>query len=757
MNTLFNNRILIIDDNEAIHEDFKKSLILDADQSKNEMEKLENLFLGKSVEGDSKQAERPVFVVECANQGQKGIEYVDAALAKGLPYALAFIDMRMPPGLDGLETIEQIWKIDPDIQTVICTAYSDYSWEDIFKRLGHSDRLLILKKPFDIVEVRLMALALTKKWVLNKQANLKMNELHDMVDKKTEELENAFSLTKATLESTADGVVVIDKNQGISICNQNFLKMWGVPEFLINQHKVSEVIKFIEDKIEKNEKIPFSIEQIEDEKLWETFRELRLKTNEYVEMYLKPHYNKSEKVGIVYSFRDISQKKRLELELAKQASFDFLTGLPNRTLLVDRIQRAIANAKRNNTSVAVLLLDLDSFKLVNDSFGHETGDVLLKLFGQRLTRCLRETDTIARIVDGSSVARLGGDEFVIVLSLNTKNASELNIIIERLYKIFLEPYQIEDHHFTIGLSTGISLYPKDGDNASILMRHADMAMYHAKNRGKGSIEFYTEKLEQLGLPRLEFEHDLRYAIEKNELYIDYQPLFNISKNTIVSMEALVRWKHPKLGLIGPSTFIPIAESTGLIIPIGYWVLKTACAQAKAWQDMGFPPIRMSVNMSGFQFNQNDMVEIVKKVLEETGLDSKYLDLEITESSILSDINGVFMKIQKLNAMNINVNIDDFGTGYSSLSYIKQFPVDKIKIDQSFIRDLCVNKDSRAIVEAILMIAKSLNIRVVAEGVETQEQLDILNALSISEVQGFFLSKPVSGTEAGALLKKQRDN
>lgn len=756
MNTLFNNRVLIIDDNEAIHEDFKKSLILDADQSKNEMEKLENLFLGKSVEEDSKQVERPVFVVDCANQGLKGIECVNAALTKGLPYALAFIDMRMPPGLDGLETIEQIWKIDPDIQTVICTAYSDYSWEDIFKRLGHSDRLLILKKPFDIVEVRLMALALTKKWVLNKQANLKMNELQSMVDKKTEELENAFSLTKATLESTADGIVVIDKKQGISICNRKFLQMWEVPESLMNQNKVSEVIKFIEDKIEKDEKIPFSIEQIDNEKLWETFRELRLKTDDYVEMFLKPHYNRGEKVGVVYSFRDISQRKRLEIELAKQASFDFLTGLPNRTLLVDRIQQAIANAKRNKTSVAVLLLDLDSFKLVNDSFGHEVGDMLLKHFGQRLARCLRETDTIARVIDGTTIARLGGDEFVIVLSLGSEDATELNVIIDRLYRIFLEPYQMNDHHFTIGLSTGVSLYPKDGDNASVLIRRADMAMYHAKAKGKGSVEYFREELENIGLPRLELEHDLRYAIENNELYVDYQPMFDIDKNEIVSMEALVRWKHPKLGFIGPVTFIPIAEASGLILPIGYWVLKTACLQAKAWQDMGFPHIKMSVNVSGFQFSQEGMVEIVKKILNETGLESKYLDLELTESSVLTDVNGVLMKIQKLNELDVNVNIDDFGTGYSSLSYLKQFPIDKIKIDQSFIKDLSFKKESQAIVEAMLMIAKSLKLKVVAEGVETKEQLDILSEMSVNEVQGFYLGKPVSGTEAGELLKRQKN-
>ncbi len=747
-----NNRILIVDDNAEIHEDFKKILAKRTEHAQNNMEALDSLMFNDTT--STSKIDFPIFELDTALQGQEALQKVEQAVKDGRPYALAFIDMRMPPGWDGLETIKHLWAADPLLQTVICTAYSDYSWEEILNVLGHSDRLLILKKPFDNIEIRLLALALTRKWTLSQQASLKLNDLQDVVVQQNESLANSLSLTNATLESVAEGILVFNLEQKVVLHNENCVKMWGIPLDLLNTGTITDVIGFINKKIKSTQNIPADLQKIIADKYFGKFAELELLNGKYYELCIRPQYKNSDITGLVYSFRDISLHKELEAELAKQATFDNLTGLPNRSLLVDRIQQAITYARRNNQYVAILFVDLDSFKAINDTLGHEVGDQLLKEFALRLKECLRATDTIVRIKDDAeinSVARLGGDEFVIVLTMINAGLEGVNTALSRLTAALCKPYNLAGHELILTMSIGISMYPQDAEDPITLMKHADIAMYRAKEEGKGRYEFYHSEMSKTSMARMELEKDLRYAIERNELFLNYQPLVNVTSHNVVSLEVLVRWKHPTLGLIPPLSFIPIAEATGLIIPIGLWILKTACAQNKAWQDAGLSKISVAVNMSGYQFKQGNLIDLVKNVLLETGLEGQYLELELTESVLMSNVGDVSDKINTLKEMGVKCNIDDFGTGYSSLNYINQFPIDKIKIDQSFVKQLNESADSKTMIRAIIMIAKSLNMSIVAEGVETDSQLDILRSLSTDEVQGYFMSVPASVEDTTKLL------
>lgn len=750
----FNNRILIIDDNESIHADFKKALSLTENNSNADLDALENILVGKQKDTEI----FPILQIDSAYQGQTGLEAVQNAINKGLPYAVAFVDIRMPPGWDGVETIEKIWKVDPNIQTVICTAYSDYSWEELFKRIGHSDRLLIIKKPFDIVEIRLFAFALTKKWMLSQQASLKVEQLQNLVTQKTHALSFSLALTKATLESTADGVIAIDKENNIINYNKKFVDMWNIPESYLIENKLPAVIAIMNNQLLSQHENLLNIEQALETRDFDRYREVEIKKEkeiQYLEEYIHPQYDHTNITAIVYSFRDVTIRKHLEQQLLTQATYDNLTGLPNRTLFSDRIQQAILHAKRNNLFVAVLFADLDSFKYVNDSFGHDVGDLLLKVFAQRLKIALRETDSIVRYttsIEMNTAARLGGDEFLILLTMDFLDIEIIKKIIQRLFYSLTQPYHLADHKLTLTMSVGVSIFPQDGDNPMILIKNADAAMYKAKAKGKGSFEFYMHDIGEKSLMRLELENHLRQALENNELSLDYQPLIDMRTKHIVSLEVLMRWKHPTLGFIPPIDFIPIAEESGLIISLGTWALQTACAQAKAWQKEGLPPLTIAVNVSGHQFKQDNFIKIIKNILNDTGLEGKYLELELTESALFSDVSALLFKLQQLKDMNISINLDDFGTGYSSLSYINQFPIDKLKIDQSFIKNLSKERESQTIVEAIMMIAKSFKMKVVAEGVETAEQLIALGQLDTDQVQGFYLSKPLPVSKITTLLE-----
>ncbi|HWQ41716.1 MAG TPA: EAL domain-containing protein [Desulfosporosinus sp.] len=454
----------------------------------------------------------------------------------------------------------------------------------------------------------------------------------------------------------------------------------------------------------------------------------------HIEDSAAPIFDREGKViGAVLVFHDVSEKRDLLRRMSYQANHDALTDLPNRQLFIDRVHQAILQASRHKEQVAVFFLDLDGFKLVNDTLGHAAGDTLLRQVGERFKTSLRQEDT---------VARHGGDEFLILLPYLPSEQQAAKVA-QKILDTLSAPFQLAKQEVYISASLGIALYPLDGEDPEILIQHADMAMYQVKAKGRNHYHFYTIALHERLSERLALQNEMRRAIERHEFVLYYQPQFCLSDGQFCGMEALVRWQHPERGFLLPDKFISIAENSGLILPLGKWVLRTACAQNKLWQDMGYPPVRVAVNLSARQFQQKDLVRQVAEILEETGLEPEWLELEITESLSMENVVVSVEILQKLKSMGVHLAIDDFGTGFSSLSYLNRFSLNTLKIDRSFITGVDVHSDRQAIVLTIIQLAQNLGLKVIAEGVETQGELDFLRIKGCDEVQGFLLAKPVS--------------
>ena len=448
-------------------------------------------------------------------------------------------------------------------------------------------------------------------------------------------------------------------------------------------------------------------------------------------------------IAIAGIVRDITERKLIEQQFQSLAHFDSLTCLPNRTYMMEKLSQLLVQARWNNHTLALLFIDLDHFKKINDTLGHDAGDKMLKEVASRLVECVRDSDT---------VARMGGDEFMIILPKITK-AQDAAVIAQRVIESFDSPFTLNGHDCMIGASIGISQYPTDGDDYESLVKNADIAMYKAKEIGGKNYQFYNPAMNMAAFQQLVLENKLRVAVENKEFVLHYQPLINLKDFRIEGMEALIRWKDPEMeDLIYSSQFIPLAEETGLIIPIGEWVLEEACHQAKRWQDAGFPSMKMSVNISGRQFRQHNMVEQVAETLRITRIDATCLELELTESVLLQ--TEVTTKVlNDINSMGVQLSIDDFGTGYSSLSYLKKLPIRKLKIDQTFVEGITQDASDREIVKAIISMSHSLNIRVLAEGVETLEQLKFLKESGCDEAQGYLFCRPQPAEDLGKILSK----
>ena len=438
---------------------------------------------------------------------------------------------------------------------------------------------------------------------------------------------------------------------------------------------------------------------------------------------------------------DLEDRKRVELSIRHMAHHDALTGLPNRTLFRDRLTHAMAQADRYHQILAVLFLDLDRFKAINDTLGHNVGDQLLKMAAERLRSCVRDCDT---------VARLGGDEFTIIVD-DIVEVQDAAVVAQKILDTLSQPFNLHNHEVFISVSIGLTLYPNDDENADNLLRNADSAMYRAKEYGRNNYQFYVADMNVKARARLMLESQLRRALDRDEFTLYYQPRVDLFSGKVIGAEALLRWRHPDMGLVPPVQFIPILEETGMIIPVGDWVLQQASQQNRAWQDQGLTPIRMAVNLSVRQFIQKDLAGTILKIIERAGLAPKYLELEITEDLFLEQNQTNIITLTKLRNSGIHISIDDFGTGYSSLSYLKRLPIDTLKIDQSFLRDIENDPDNKAITSAIIAMASSLHLNVLAEGVETEEQLTFLRAQGCNEIQGYSFSKPLTATEFEKLL------
>jgi diguanylate cyclase (GGDEF)-like protein len=441
---------------------------------------------------------------------------------------------------------------------------------------------------------------------------------------------------------------------------------------------------------------------------------------------------------------EIAERKRAEDGLNYLASHDPLTALPNRILFMDRLFQALQRVRWHRRMVAVLFLDLDNFKQVNDTLGHAVGDLLLKAVSKRFENCVREGDT---------VARLGGDEFTLILE-NIAQAEDVPRVTQKILEVFTEPFRIQGHELFITASIGISLYPNDGEDPETLVKYADTAMYLAKEQGRNNFQHFSPAMNTRGLERSALMNGLRKVLEREESLLHYQPQIDLQSGRIVGMEALVRWSHPNLGLIPPSKFIPLAEETGLIVPIGEWVLLTACMQNKIWQEAGMGPLRVAVNISARQFQQRNLLKMISSVLDKTGLPANCRELELTESVLMHKDQNTTKTLCELSEMGIQFSVDDFGTGYSSLTYLQRFPINALKVDRSFVQEITTDANDAKIVTAIITMAHSLDLRVIAEGVETVEQLDYLHLLKCDQAQGYFFSHPLPAKGATAHLMER---
>lgn len=456
-------------------------------------------------------------------------------------------------------------------------------------------------------------------------------------------------------------------------------------------------------------------------------------------------------LSIVGTMQDITERKEAETRIARMAYFDSLTGLPNRQSFVERLSREVRRAQRDQRQLAVMFMDLDGFKTVNDSMGHIAGDLILQQAADRLRQALRPSDMVSRPISEVELARLGGDEFT-ALVIDIARPEDVMSVADRIHEQMREPFLIDQRDVLLTASVGIAMFPDDGDNAMTLLKHADTAMYHAKEAGRDNWQFYRASMTERAQERLDLSTSLRLALERSEFTLVYQPQFDVAAGRVLSVEALIRWQHPVQGPIPPLDFIPLAEEYGLIVPIGEWVLRTACADAARWQRAG-QPLTVAVNVSPLQFKDPNLVQTVRDTLAQSGLAPERLVLELTESALMEDTGATLATLHELRACGVRFALDDFGTGYSSLSYLRRMPLANVKVDRSFVNGLPVDGSNQAIVQAILSMAENLGFSVTAEGVETHDQARALTEMNCGTLQGYFIARPVAATEIPALVSR----
>ncbi len=659
-----NRRVLVVDDNPAIHADIRKSLAAPHDGLE-ELDALEQVLFGASPARDE-----TGFEIESAFQGTEALEKVAQAREQGRPYAIAFVDVRMPPGIDGIETTSRLLQADPELNVVICSAYSDHSWEEMAGCIGSTDRVLILKKPFDTIEVRQLVHALRARWEISRLATMKMTELAAQVQARTRELEAAR--------------------------------------------------RKLEEEAQAREQV-------------------------------------------------LAQLAESNEQIRALAYQDGLTGLPNRRVLHENMEKLLARSSRRQAEFAVLFVDLDNFKRINDTIGHQGADEVLRQLGNCLSDLIRAEDVLATYVRqdvdpdatasfasilDSVVSRVGGDEFVILLP-ELRNRLAAGSVANRILQRLERPFVLGDAQVFVTASVGIATYPADGTSAEALLRNADTAMYHAKQQGKAAFQYYSREMNVASMQRLRMEGGLRQALDAQQFELHYQPQIEIETGRIIGAEALLRWRDQDGRYIPPGTFIGIAEDSGLIVRLGEWVIREACRQVREWQQAGLSPAPVSVNVSAVQFRRQDLPGLIGSTLRELGLDPGLLKVEITETSLMSVREVGTRVLHELRAMGVEVSLDDFGTGYSSLSYLRTFPVDMLKIDRSFIAAMLGDEKTAAVIEAIINVTRVLRMKVLAEGVERQEQFDYLRGLGCDYVQGLFLAGALPAADFARLLTARR--
>lgn len=633
--------------------------------------------------------------------------------------AAILVDLLLPDSR-GLETVDQLLRAAPQIPIlVLCTARD----EDVAKlAVQHGAQDYLLKTHVD-------------SYLLHKTLG-SMIERSAIAEALFEERERA----QVTLKSIGDAVVSIDARGHVTYLNIVAETMTGWSRDEAAGHSVEEVLRIVDVTTREIVPNPMAL-AIRENKTVDLKANCVLIRRDGVETGIEEsaapiHDRQGQVTGAVMVFHDVSMARALSLKMYHLAQHDGLTDLPNRMLLDDRLAQAITLCHRNQQKLAVLFLDLDRFKHINDTLGHDFGDRVLRNAAQRLLQCVRSSDT---------VSRQGGDEFVIVLS-EIAHSQDAEGCAAKILSALSAPVRIDEHDLYITASIGIATYPDDGNDAETLLKHADLAMYHAKANGFNTFQFFEPGMNARAAERQLLENGLRHAIEREQFVLHYQSKINLATGAIVGVEALVRWCHPERGLILPGQFLAIAEESGLIVPIGRWVMTECCNRARAWRDAGLPPIRMAINISAVELRTKGFVSGVRAMLTQAKLEPSDLELELTETFLLQNADSTAAVLEALKDVGVRLALDDFGTGYASLSHLRRFPIDTLKIDRSFVRDIAMDSDDASIVRAVIGMGKSLDMQVVAEGVETSEQFDFLRQQGCPEGQGYYFSEPIVAAE-----------
>jgi diguanylate cyclase (GGDEF)-like protein/PAS domain S-box-containing protein len=682
------------------------------------------------IENDPPAADKIRAALTSVGAGSFDVEWVrrlsdglDRLNQKGI--AAVLLELSLPDS-NGIESFDKLFAAAPDVPILILGGNANEALAKQAVGRGAQDYLL----PGHVDSYSLP------------------RALRNAIERKA--VEDALYIEKeralVTLNSIGDAVLCTNISGYITYLNlvAETMTGWGREE--ATGRPLAEVFRIIDGSTRKPARDPMEMAVAQDRTVGLTVNCVLVRRDGFesaIEDSAAPIHDRAGRViGAVIVFHDVSAARAMSFQMTYSAQHDLVTNLPNRLLFKDRVSQSIALAKRQNRSIAVIFLDLDRFKHINDSLGHATGDKVLQSVSKRLVGCVRASDT---------VSRQGGDEFVVLLSeiaYPEAAAASANKILLSL----TAPHSIGGQDLHVDASIGISIYPEDGEDAETLIKNADTAMYHAKERGRNNFQFFKAEMNLKAVERQSIEVDLRRALERKEFLLYYQPKVNLDTGEITGVEALIRWQHPDRGLLLPGQFVPIAEDCGLILQIGRWVLREACRQARAWQDAGLPPMRIAVNVSPVEFRDTGFVEGVRTALLKTGLEARYLDLELTEGVLMENAESTASALHELKSMGVHLAVDDFGTGYSSLSYLRQFPIDVLKIDQSFVQQITSNSDDSTIVTAIISMGKSLKHIVVAEGIETREQRAYLQTKFCTEGQGYLFSRPLAAAQFAHLVQ-----
>jgi diguanylate cyclase (GGDEF)-like protein/PAS domain S-box-containing protein len=633
----------------------------------------------------------------------------------------------MMGGITGLEMVPQVLKQSPD--TVVIMISGEQNIESAIEalRAGAFD---YITKPFDLLHVEAAVKRAREHQELRRAKRYYENFLEEMVKQRTADLDKANQTLRVLIEASPLAIFVLDEKANVLLWNPAAEQMFGWGSGEVLNRPLPIVPEERREAFEKSFAETLRGKTISN---YETHRQKKNGSIVAVSVWTTLLLDTSGGVsGVMSIVADITERKQAEEKIHYLAYHDTLTGLPNRVSFEERLTEALTRGESSQQPLAVMFLSLDRFKKFNDTLGHIVGDQLLRSVAGRLSAVMHE---------GDAIARFASDEFAFLLTriLTANDAAEMA---QNFQQILDTPFEIDGQELYVTASIGIGLYPHDATDAQDLLKNAGAALYRAKQQGGSNFQFYTADMNERALQRLSLENKMRWALERNEFKVYYQPQVSVDTGQIVGMEALVRWQHPEMGLVSPSEFIPLAEDTGLIGAIGEWVLRTACAQTKTWHDFGFPNLHVAVNLSPRQFQQPDLLLMIAKTLNETGLKADCLELEVTEGSVMKNTESAISTLRELKAMGIKISIDDFGSGYSSLSYLKNLPIDALKIDQSFVRDMSTDPNDAAIVMAIIQLAHSLKLKVTAEGVENDDQLRFLRLLRCDDMQGYLFCKPI---------------